>query len=160
MNSSGFRTDPCCESGRFTKHNATFLNRRDSHQCPRGWDEGALGGTDLWTLSLPSLKSKFSRPFKEKCTGEVGKIGSIIIFHLSKLWKAKFFILYDVIFLVRLQEKFDIDHSWEWKGPLTLWTWRGVDLDWPDVAILPRVVFSEPAYWLCIKPITFAYLYT
>ena len=28
----------------------------------------------------------------------------------------KFFILCDVIFLVRPQEKFDIDHSWESKG--------------------------------------------
>ena len=27
--------------------------------------------------------------------------------------KAKFFILCDVIFLVRLQGKFAIDHSWE-----------------------------------------------
>ena len=26
--------------------------------------------------------------------------------------KSQFFILCDVIFLVRLQEKFDIDHSW------------------------------------------------
>ena len=34
----------------------------------------------------------------------------MIIFHLSKLWKAQFSILCDVIFLVRLQEKFDIDH--------------------------------------------------
>ena len=42
--------------------------------------------------------------------------GSIIILHLSKLWKARFFILCDVIFLVRLQEKFEIDHSCEWKG--------------------------------------------
>ena len=37
----------------------------------------------------------------------------MIIFHLSKRWKAKFFILCDVIFLVRLQGKFEIDHSWE-----------------------------------------------
>ena len=37
---------------------------------------------------------------------------SIFIFHHSKLWKAKFFILCDVIFLVRLQGKFEIDHSW------------------------------------------------
>ena len=44
------------------------------------------------------------------------RIGSTIIFHLSKLWTAEFFILCDVIFLVRLQEKFDIDHSWQWKG--------------------------------------------
>ena len=29
----------------------------------------------------------------EKCTSEVVRIGSIIIFHLSKLWKARFFIL-------------------------------------------------------------------
>ena len=34
-----------------------------------------------------------------------------IIFHLSKLWKAKFSLLCDVIFLVRLQGNFDIDHS-------------------------------------------------
>ena len=30
-------------------------------------------------------------------------------------WKAKFVILHDVIFLVMLQEKFEIYHSWEWK---------------------------------------------
>ena len=44
---------------------------------------------------------------------------NIIIFHLSKLWKAKFFILCGAIFLVRLRGKFEIDHSWEWKGQLT-----------------------------------------
>ena len=48
-----------------------------------------------------------------KCTSEVVRIGSITIFHLSKLCKAKFFILCDVIFLVSLKEKFEIDHSWE-----------------------------------------------
>ena len=37
----------------------------------------------------------------------------MIIFHLSKLWRAKFSILCDGTFLVRLLEKFDIDHSWE-----------------------------------------------
>ena len=38
---------------------------------------------------------------------------------LRKLWKAKFFIrcvMWYVIFLVRLQGKSEIDHSWEWKG--------------------------------------------
>ena len=34
---------------------------------------------------------------------EVVRVGSIIILHLSKLWKAEFFTLSDVIFLVRLQ---------------------------------------------------------
>ena len=41
---------------------------------------------------------------------EVARIGSVISSHLSKLCKAKFSILCDVIFLMRLQEKFDIDH--------------------------------------------------
>ena len=39
------------------------------------------------TLSLPSSKSTFSQPFKEKCISEVVRIGSIIILHLIKLWK-------------------------------------------------------------------------
>ena len=51
---------------------------------------------------------------KSKCISEEPKIGSVII--LSKLWKAKFFTLSDVMFLVRLQGKLDIDHSSEWKG--------------------------------------------
>ena len=66
----------------------------------------------LLTLSPPSSKRTFSQPFlKEKCISGVGRISGIIIFHLSALWKAKFSILCDVIFLVRLQEKFEIDHS-------------------------------------------------
>ena len=40
--------------------------------------------------------------------GEVTRIGGIIIFHLSK-----FSMLCDVVFLVRLQGKFYIDHFWE-----------------------------------------------
>ena len=39
---------------------------------------------------------------------EVGRIGSIIIFHLSKLWKATFFILCGRTFLVRQQGTFEI----------------------------------------------------
>ena len=35
----------------------------------------------------------------------------MIMFHLSKLWKATFFVLCDAILLVRLQGKFEIDHS-------------------------------------------------
>ena len=43
-------------------------------------------------------------PTLEKYTSEIVRIGSIIIFHLSKLWKAKFFfILCEVIFQARLQ---------------------------------------------------------
>ena len=53
---------------------------------------------------------------KSDCMSDVARICSIITFHLSKLWKVKFSILCDVIFLVRLQGNFDIDHSQEWKG--------------------------------------------
>ena len=53
---------------------------------------------------------------KEKYMGEVVRIGSVIIFYLSKLWKAKFSLLCDVIFLERLQGKFEIYHPWDWKG--------------------------------------------
>ena len=70
----------------------------------------------ILAFSLSSSKSRFSQPFKKRCISEVGRIGSIIIFQLSKLCKAEFFILCDVIFLVRLQEKFEVVHSWEWKG--------------------------------------------
>ena len=42
-------------------------------------------------------------------------------FYLSKLWKAKLFILCNVILLGRLKEKFELDHSWEWEG----WTRAG-----------------------------------
>ena len=64
-------------------------------KCPlKSWCVGVS------TLSLS--RSKFSWPFKEKCISDVVRIDSIIISHLSQLWKTKFFILYDVIFLVRL----------------------------------------------------------
>ena len=46
-----------------------------------------------------------------KCISEVARICITIIFHLSKLWKAKLSLLCDVIFLVGLKGKFDIDHS-------------------------------------------------
>ena len=49
----------------------------------------------LQTLSHPSSKGSFSKLLKEKCISEVVRIGSIIFFCLSKLWKAKFFILCD-----------------------------------------------------------------
>ena len=33
-----------------------------------------------------------------------------MFFHLSKLWRTKFFILWDLMFLVRLHRKLEIDH--------------------------------------------------
>ena len=60
----------------------------------------------------PHSKITFSQAFKEKCVSEVVRIGSMVIFYLGKLWKAKFFMLCNVIFLVRLRGKFEIDHPW------------------------------------------------
>ena len=40
---------------------------------------------DMLTLSLPSSKSAFSQPFKEKYMSDVVRISSVILFHLSKL---------------------------------------------------------------------------
>ena len=52
----------------------------------------------------PKLK-KYISPIlpKSESIYDVLRIGSVIIFHLSKLWKATFFELCDAIFLVRLQ---------------------------------------------------------
>ena len=64
------------------------------------------------------------------------------LFHLSKLWKAKFSILCDVIFLVRLQENFGIDHSWECmfeaEGPRVQFWHRQVASDRQTVRMHPR----------------------
>ena len=48
-----------------------------------GWNKvSCLAAT---TFSLPSSKSTFSQPFREKCINEVVRIGSVVIFHLNKL---------------------------------------------------------------------------
>ena len=73
------------------------------------------------------------------------RIGSIIIFHLSELWKAKFFILCDVIFLMRLQGEFEIDllglkglspSSWE---PLRQASHRNMDTKFNDFSITSKI---------------------
>ena len=57
---------------------------------------------------------------------EVVRIGSIIIFHLSEYEKpTSFFILCGVIFLVRLQGKFEIDHPCRSKRDQPLLPWLG-----------------------------------
>ena len=81
-----------------------------------GWIS-ASAPQDYLTLSLQSSKSIFSERLKKICINEVVKIGGITN-HLSKLWKAKFFILCNAIFLMRLQGKFETDHSWN------CWKWR------------------------------------
>ena len=71
----------------------------------RRGEEGRAGECAMFNSLVQ--KSSFSQSLKEKCIWEVVRIGSIWV----KLWKAKFLVLYDVIFLARLQGKFEIDHS-------------------------------------------------
>ena len=67
--------------------------------------------TDLGERHLEFSLVHSANLLEERCTSGVVRIGSTIIVHLSKLVKARFSILCDVIILVRLQGKFDID-SW------------------------------------------------
>ena len=108
------------------------------------------------TLSLPSSKTTtFSQPFKEKRISEVVRIGSIVIFYLSKLWKPKFSILCDVTFLMRLQEKFEIDHahqpafsSWGRRS----WAWVSCSRCWVVRRCSPRCAVVSLCAWVCHFP--------
>ena len=93
-----------------------------------------------------TLINPFPPTFKEyilptflKRNVEVMRIVSIIFFHLSKLWKVKFSILCDVIFLVRLQGKFEIDHSAEQRRPHLRVRWSDQDFQ-NEVADVRQVV--------------------
>ena len=83
------------------------------------------------------------------------RISSVTIVHLGKLWKAKFFILGDVMFVGKLQGKFVLDCSWEWKGScLCLYEW--------NVSVLYLRFMHASCYtgpmlhetWLCNKCLT------
>ena len=84
-------------------------------------------GEGRWSVpneATPKFKIKVYSPNliwrdREKCVGEFVGIASIIIFCLSKSYKSQISLAYfncDVIFLVRLQGKIEIDHSWERKA--------------------------------------------
>ena len=80
---------------------------------------------DPWSLApWPSMGSRSKR--------------QLTVFHHLDTWKAKFFILRDVIFLVRLQGKFEIDQSWEWKSWLHAISRRPVVT---AAVALPQVLF-------------------
>ena len=70
------------------------------------------------TTSSISFQENYPNILQRKCISEVARIGSIIIFHLRKQWKAKFFILCDVIFLLMLQGKFgNPNPARDWPNP-------------------------------------------
>ena len=74
--------------------------------------EVTCGGTGGWMCHSIQSVSQSQLPQNYKwCT--VIRIGNQLSSDHTKPWKAKFFALCDVMFLVRLQEKFEIDHSWE-----------------------------------------------
>ena len=100
--------DDSCTSSHYLTY--TFLFKRMGECTFWAWDwKGHPFHSWAQKVYSPNLS-------KSDCMSDVARICSIITFHLSKLWKVKFSILCDVIFLVRLQGKFDIDHSQEWKG--------------------------------------------
>ena len=82
-----------------------------SELAHEGYRSVSYSQTVLHSYNVTFLSSNGT--FSENC--EVVRIGSVIIFHLSMLWKAKFLTLFDALFLVSLQGKFEIDQSREWK---------------------------------------------
>ena len=78
------------------------------------------------------MKSRVRSFKKYILPSDVVRIGSIVILHL-----VSYFILCDVTFLVRLQGKFEMGHSWEWKGQgktslsLYSWIWGGFSTKTP-----------------------------
>ena len=105
---------PCCTAGLcpLKSWRTSFLKCSARTRAPASWLRWAM---TLLTLSLLSSKSTSSQPFKDKVYEWGSENWCIIIFYLSKLWKSKLFILRDVMILMRLQGKFDIDHSEEWR---------------------------------------------
>ena len=85
------------------------------------------GTCEPFYSQVPKIQSPYL--LKRKCISEVLRIDSIIIFHLSKLWKVKFFpTVWCNIFWWGCRRKFDIDHSWEWamKGQVLHTVWCNI----------------------------------
>ena len=74
--------------------------------------------TEPVRTQMVCMVSPFTPKFKkEKCIIGVERIVVVlIIVHLSKLWKAEFFILNVIYFWWGCRGKFEIGHFWEWKG--------------------------------------------
>ena len=108
-------------------NNIGFWSLRAYWRC--GVGVGGLGGSfknvfEALFPCLPNVFNSFTPTFKTYIIPtfqrEMYYWGSENWWSIiSKLQKAKFFILCDVIFLVRLQGNFEIDHSWEWSEPIS-----------------------------------------
>ena len=88
----------------------TCCTRRTSETKWSSCSDQRYEGVCFELLPFHSQVQKVHSPdlFEERCISEVVRIGSVIVYHLSR-----FFMLCDVIFLVTLQGKFETDHSWE-----------------------------------------------
>ena len=93
------------------------------------------------------LTPKFNKyvlpTFKEKCIGDLVRIGSIIISQLSKPGKAKFFILCDVIFLLRIQGWFS-DLAW---CPVRGWNFKFLPSEVQIAMHAVGICGSDVHYW-------------
>ena len=98
--------------GPYTLENSPHFTRKQNYLPPENYCcKKVFYPFHSWAQKVYS-----SNLSKSNCMSDVARICSTITFNLSKLWKVKFSILCDVIFLVILQGNFDIDHSQEWKG--------------------------------------------
>ena len=73
------------------------------------------------TLALPSLKSTFSQPLREKCVSKLVIIGSKVMFHPNNAMKSH--VLHTVWCNFSGEAAWEIDRSWEWKGYRYNWEW-------------------------------------
>ena len=67
---------------------------------------------------IPSSKSTFSQPFKERSISNIVRICKYNHVSPDQAMKNQFLntVYLIILFLVRLWGKFEIDHSWEWKS--------------------------------------------
>ena len=85
--------------GEVTRRKGSILRQANSKVCWSAFcmaDPGPRKAFLVEGAFTPKLKGTFSQPSKEKCISGAVRIGSIIIFHLSKLWKAMFFLLCNI----------------------------------------------------------------
>ena len=83
-------------------------------------------------------------PKQEKCISEVVRIGSIIIFHLSKLWMSHLLPVMLYFWGVMPKGKLGIDYSWECNGlsRYSAFHFKFLWMDWNKWKMMkPRGVF-------------------
>ena len=118
-NSTALNTPPTMarrDSPRGTESTLGLVTRPTSVQVSTTVGDWMSWTTQQWgKLTLRSSKVHSPNRPKEKCIVRYRELVVLSSFTWLKPWKAKFFILCVVIFLARLQEKFEIDLNCWWR---------------------------------------------